>query len=87
QEYATGINGQPSVREVEESLGNSWRKMDSDRRFFTRRKHLSKEVERLVATGLREDEAIDAMEAERAIGALSIDQYRTLLFNRAKSQA
>jgi hypothetical protein len=84
REWKEGIAGFPAVEQLESSWGPAWRPLPKHRVAFSRRKVIWDEVNRLLQTGLTQDDAVAQLEALRNSGSL----YRLvgLLQERLKTQ-
>ncbi|CCC69983.1 hypothetical protein NCAS_0D04020 [Naumovozyma castellii] len=63
-EYLYGVNGNPSIRFLEEKYGNKWRLM-RNKKTFSRRKRLYKFILNGIEKGKTADEMIDILEERR----------------------
>lgn len=64
EEYVRGIEGGPSIRQLEEKYGNKWR-LTRNRKTYSRRKRLYKFILQGIEKGKTADEMIDALEQLR----------------------
>lgn len=64
EEYVHGINGNPSIRGLEEKYGNKWR-LTKNRKTFSRRKRLYKYILNGIDRGKTADEMIKILEERR----------------------
>lgn len=64
EEYVHGINGNPSIRGLEEKYGNKWR-LTKNRKTFSRRKRLYKYILNGIDNGKTADEMIKILEERR----------------------
>lgn len=79
REYSTGLTGCPSVRDLEQQFGASWRK-GNESRFFSRRNEIYKYIkDKAVKERITEEEAAKKLEEKRRHIGVSIDKLRKLL--------
>lgn len=64
EEYSVGIDGNPSIKGLEEKYGNKWR-LNRNRKTFARRKRLYKFILNGTSKGKSADEMIDILEERR----------------------
>ncbi|KAI8397017.1 hypothetical protein J6895_02472 [Nakaseomyces glabratus] len=64
EEYVNGIDGNPSIRGLEEKYGNKWR-IKRNKKTFSRRKRLYKFILNGIDKGKTADEMIDMLEKQR----------------------
>ncbi|SMN19025.1 similar to Saccharomyces cerevisiae YMR172W HOT1 Transcription factor required for the transient induction of glycerol biosynthetic genes GPD1 and GPP2 in response to high osmolarity [Maudiozyma saulgeensis] len=64
EEYVYGINGNPSIRGLEEKYGNKWR-LTKNRKTFSRRKRLYKFILNGIDKGKTADEMMKTLEEKR----------------------
>lgn len=69
-EFKIGINGKPAVEEVERSIGTAWRKCDSKKQWFLRRRKIIKKVEEL-SNEFGKEKAIELLEEFRGVNSLN----------------
>lgn len=67
REWNFGLSGRPAVKDLERSFGTKWRSNPSESRYFTGRKVIIDEIERLVATNtcVSHDQAVNHLENKR----------------------
>ncbi|MGH3054454.1 MAG: transcription activator GCR1-like domain-containing protein [Gaiellaceae bacterium] len=56
-EYQNGLNGGPSLRQLEEECGAEWRSETNNRKFFNTRLAIYEEIKRRIGPPLHESEA------------------------------
>ncbi|KAI5791863.1 transcriptional activator of glycolytic enzymes-domain-containing protein, partial [Geopyxis carbonaria] len=49
QEWQSGLDGQPSVRSLEDTHGPRWRTSQADRKFYSRRKVVIDKIDALIS--------------------------------------
>ena len=79
QEYTRGLNGNPTVKDLEAEYGAKWRNSDAERNFFSGRKRIYEMVDTLIGMGQTEDEAVDKVEELRATNNWSLNRLQSSL--------
>jgi hypothetical protein len=81
-EYTAGVNGGPAIRQLEQQHGNRWRKDETERRFFSRRKVYYDAIA-LASSELNisVDQVVTLLGAHQAKGKMSLDAFSKLLKN------
>ena len=79
-EYTVVVNGNPSIRFLNASFGSAWRKRDTERKFYARRKPIYDLVER-ESRGVsdREQEIVSRLEEVRKSRKISLHKLATLV--------
>ncbi|KAF1986577.1 hypothetical protein K402DRAFT_126669 [Aulographum hederae CBS 113979] len=83
EEWYSGIDGQPSIRHLEEHWGRAWRRASTEDVFFGRRRVIIDELERLVAGGCSSREAA-IIDLDGWRGTASLDKLVMKIKNRKK---
>lgn len=82
REYKLGINGGPSVEQLERDYQARWRPTGQQRTAWCRRKVIVDEIIRLIDSGKTAEEAVADLEAQR--GSLSMTKFRDHLVAQQK---
>lgn len=72
-EWATGVDGGPSLRDLEEQHGSLWRREQTERMFFSRRKPIYHEIQRRIDSGQQEEVALRQLEETRMRNHMSLN--------------
>ena len=78
-EYKRGLDGGPAVRELEALYGRSWRKSNTETKFFCRRLPVYAAIERLAREGMPEDQAVDILDALRVARRLTVPAFQSYI--------
>jgi hypothetical protein len=74
QEYSVGINGGPAVQVLEDTYGTSWRQLEPERRYYSRRKVFYSAIDEIAThRAVPHAEAVAALESERKKLRKSLD--------------
>ena len=79
QEYTIGINGNPSIKDLETRFSSQWRSDSAVRMFYTRRKHIYQMIEDLIRMGQTEEEAVEKVEAFRVTNNWKLTKLQSSL--------
>ena len=79
KEYTRGLNGNPSIKDLEAQYGHKWRITNGDRGYYYARKRIYDIVEKLIRTGLKEDEAVADVEKFRQHHNWSLSRLQSQL--------
>lgn len=63
EEYTIGLQGSPAVRELEKK-SKTWRKYEGGRQAYQWHSYIYEQIERLIANGQAEAEAVSAVQAD-----------------------
>ena len=78
QEYSVGINGQPSVKSLEEKYGTNWRNSDNEIKLYSYRNKIYRAIQKLIAKGITEEEAIKELESIMKANNWSLSKLQKL---------
>lgn len=74
EEWTVGLNGQPSIEELDRSYGPAWRPGNTERQYYGRRRVIISEIRRRAALGETFVAVVDALERERLTSGASLDK-------------
>ncbi|KAI9257699.1 transcriptional activator of glycolytic enzymes-domain-containing protein, partial [Sporodiniella umbellata] len=74
EEYCNGIDGGPSIKDLEIAYGREWRVDPGESRFFSRRKTIYREIRRLAGIyNISCEDAVRKLEKQRERMRKSVD--------------
>ena len=87
-EYASGLGGKPAVRSMYESGSDLWRRNDSERKFYDRRRPIWQSIKKVAETRhITPEEAAAQVEAfRRSQGSLTLEKLSIKLRNMSESE-
>jgi hypothetical protein len=79
REYKVGLGGNPSVESLELRYGARWRPSDSERKFFSRRQKIYKNIAASISGGQTDTAAVKVLEDLRIASNWSLDKLQKQL--------
>jgi hypothetical protein len=79
QEYTHGLNGSPSIKSLDLAYGPKWRVDRTENKFYSRRKPIFDEYDRLLASGLSERDAVGQLKTTMLEVGNSLDALQKKL--------
>ena len=87
KEFADGIDGNPSVRQLEQKFGNEWRISKPDSMFFYRRRKIYDYVEDEIANGKSADQVVQELDDLKTTNGWTLSQLQNHLRTQMSANA